>query len=271
MLLLLATLGTGAQSLSKQINDVKRSDAYLSAEATMDSAESAYAVAQDLLTRQIEEYVAGQKELKKAPSVIVKDVAGKTEKLQMNRGEMVRVFLYVKKSDIMAAQNTQILVQPANAPKAKQKEQHQPAQQPQQSAHQPQQPQQPQVAQSVQQPQQAQQPQQVQQPQQAQQPQSTQQVQPWQQAIVDELLSCANGDAVMQKLGQLRTQRKVKRFGAPDTCRKPADAFWVILDAEGKVQTLLGPATQERRSNFRTGDYDSLSNYSGQGAIWFTL
>ena len=64
MLLLLATMGAGAQSLSKQINDVKRSDDYITAEATMDTPESAYALAQELLAKQIEEYVAGQKELK---------------------------------------------------------------------------------------------------------------------------------------------------------------------------------------------------------------
>lgn len=254
LLALLSLTGAVAQSVSKQINDVKRSDKYLSAEATMETNEKAYELAQELLSKQIEEYVAGQKELKKAPNVIVKDVAGKAEQLKMNRGEMVRVFLYVKKSDIQAANNTQILVQPGNATTEKKETKKETKKGKTTSV--------PEavVTQLLAQASSG-----------SVQRSAATDVAPWQQAIVDEVLECSSATQVQQTLGNLRSRMKVKRYGTPDTCRKPAEAFWVILSADGQVQTVLGPATDSSRTNFRTGESDSLDNYKGLGAIWFTL
>ena len=281
LLAALTTLMTGAQSISKQINDIKRSDAYLSAEATLETTEKAYALAQELLSKQIEEYAASQKSLKKAPNVIVKDVAGKAEQLQMNRGQMVRVFLYVKKSDIIAANNTQVLVKsdsplpspprgegvdtpaitttqttvpttakpiaetpiattpvaatPASAEPTASKSDHSlPSGRAGEGA-------------------------------------AGVGVPSWQQSVINELMGCATATEVQQKLNRLRATMKVKRYGAPDTCRKPADAFWIIIDANAQVKTILGPADNGQRMNFRTGDYDALSAYTGMGSIWFTL
>lgn len=222
LMALFTSISTQAQSISKQINDVKRSDAYLSAEATLETKEKALALAHELLAQQIEEYAATQQQLKQAPNVIVKDVASKAQLLQMKRGEMVRVFLYVKKTDIIAANNTQVLVQPSNPPQQHQFTPPTP-------------------------------------------------LNSWQQQAINDLQACPNVNLLQEKLGQLRSQRKVKRFGAPDTCRRPDEAYWAILDAEGNLVTILAPASQGQRTNLRTGQNDTLANYQGMGAIWFTM
>ncbi len=272
LLVLLSAVCMQAQSISKQINDIKRSTDYLCAEQTDVTAERAHEVAQELLAHQIEEYVADHSELKQAVNVIVKDVATKAERLQMNRGEMVRVFLYVKKTDIMAAKNTQVLVQPANKIKpevstvldvqvSQTPEEHiavsvsdetsvvsspvvsVPSMRPEAST----------VASSL-----------VDDEGGA--PSAT-----WQQVVINELLACTSVKAAQQSLQRQQRQMRVKRYGTPDRCRRPDSAFFIIFDEVGHVSTILGPAQDGKRHNFSTGDSDTLSNHSGQNAIWFTL
>ena len=192
----------------------------------------AYALANDLLTKQIEEYVKGQKSLSSAPHVIVKDVAGKAERLKMSRGVMTRFFLYVKKSDLLPAENTRILVQSGYAAAPDTVESVQP------------------VVQSV---------------------QSDSSCLPiaWQQAVVDSLLACETlGDAT-RLLGSLHTVQLVKRFGAPDKCQQPDKCFWMVFD-DMRLVTILGPGTDER-TNFRTMTKDCLANYSEKTLVWFSL
>ena len=107
--LILFPLTVGGQSISKQINDIKRSSKYLSAEATLETESKAYELANELLAKQISEFIQEKGGLQNANTIIVKNVAGKIEKMQMKRGTMSRVFLYVQKSDIIAADNIRVI------------------------------------------------------------------------------------------------------------------------------------------------------------------
>ena len=275
--LVVSPIGMQAQSISKQINDIKRDSTYLCAENTDETEAKALAVAQELLEKQIEEFVAEQRHLRRAANVIVKDVANAAERLKMSRGQMVRVFLYVKKTDIIAANNTLILVQPSNTSQqasgritattgtfvadsssaATNKEATQAIPTTQNEVLQDST-----IEDSS--------PDSIASPN----PSGTSQgfsMIPWQQDVVNSLLKCNTATQVRQLLARLRVETKVRRYGNPNECRKPEEAFFVILNEEGKVQTILGPVVGELRMNFCTNKFETLSNYRGFGGIWFTL
>ena len=89
----------------KQINSVKKSSAYIYAEATLESAQAAYDLALELLYQRVNEYIAQKKKFKEAKEAVVINQSYATEKIQLPRGNMYRAFLYVKKSDIIPADN----------------------------------------------------------------------------------------------------------------------------------------------------------------------
>ena len=274
VLLMLTTVTMMAQSVSKQINDIKRSKDYISAEATLDTQEQAYALAEELLSKQIEEYVSEEKNLRNAANVIVKDVAGKAERLQMSRGSMTRVFLYVKKSDVIAADNTRVLVQPKNAASAKTEKnttvvnketpkKETPVKKVEQTAKT--------TSDATVEPAKVE-------PIQKQShfrpagegDPSRRLAKAWQQNVVDDLLACGNITEARAKMNRFRAELKVKRFGSPDNCRTPEKCFWIVFNDKEQIVTILGPGS-DNRTNFRTLTADQLSNYSGLGAMWFTM
>ena len=240
--LLLSCILTSAlyaqQSDSKKINSIKRNNAYIYEEATMATESEAYQAAEELLTMRINEYVDEKKRLSNAENIVVKDIAGNSEKLQMRRGELYRVFLYVKKSDIIPADNLITLVK---------------ADQPQPTA--------------VEVP-----PAQVEEiaPSDPVNPADTPIEASWQQNVINELLAASTLTSAKASLNRLKVEYKVKRYGDYNECKNPQNCFWIIADNNGMINTILGPGGTQR-TNFKTMRYDSLDNYSGSNALWFTL
>lgn len=244
--IVLAGVISAQQSNTKLINSIKRNNQYLYAEATMNSEQEAYQVAEELLTTYINEYIESKKKLHKAESVIVKDIASKCEKIQMMRGEMYRVFVYVKKSDIIPAENSITLIKPENVDSIADTQEVPPA-----------------VIEVL--------------PPDENRPlenalmgEAPQLSEAWQQNVIDELLSSSSFTAAKALLNRLKAEYKIKRYGSYDECKNPANSFWIIANESGTLQTILGPGTNQR-TNFKTLQYDSLENYSGFNAIWFTL
>lgn len=109
------TLTSAAQeSDSKRINKIKRDSKYLYAEGTRPTEEEARKDAEELLSVYIDEYVASKKKLSKAEHVVIKDLQSKIDRIQMKRGTMIRAFVYVKKSDIIPAENAIVTEVPKN-------------------------------------------------------------------------------------------------------------------------------------------------------------
>lgn len=261
--LLLMSITTMGQSISKQINDIKRSSKYLSAEATFETESKAYELANELLSRQISEYIQEKGSLQKANTVVIKNVAGKAEKLQMKRGTMSRVFLYVKKNDIIAAENVRIvgnstlanepqkvsnteissknieteiemldtivsnleIIESADSILAVDEEDK--------------------VFIPLSYP-------------------------TWQQEIIYNILGCTSLSETLFIIDRYRAQQKIIRHGAGANCKNPEKCYWVIFDDNEHIITILGPGTDER-DNFVTSEKDSLKNYSENGALWFTI
>ncbi|MBE6259705.1 MAG: hypothetical protein E7107_02605 [Prevotella sp.] len=95
----------------KVITDVKRNPSkYVYAEATCKTEEEAKAVAEEMFIENINEYVHSVKKLKDAGDIVLNDQKGLRQVITMPRGtNMHRVFLYVKKSDIVAMKNPVVL------------------------------------------------------------------------------------------------------------------------------------------------------------------
>ncbi len=114
--LLLFFVGFAAQGVAQaekkaEINKIKKSDSYIYAEATLATPEEAAAFAEELLYHEINKWVATQKKLKNAENIVIKDSKLAQQSIALPRGNMFRAFFYVKKSDIMAADNTTIIRQ----------------------------------------------------------------------------------------------------------------------------------------------------------------
>ena len=249
-----------AQTTSKQINQIKRSPLYLYAEATMESEAEAQSVAYELLLQQVQEYIASSKSLSAADNVLIKDVKTKGESLSMMRGEMHRVFVYVKKYDIEAVSNTVAVNNNTNTAV------NLPAQGPTtttQSTPVPTVTETPAPAQPATQ-------------QQQQQPATTttgkveSPLTGWQQMAMVSLLECPDMTSVRAKLNRLKAEYKIKRYGNADNCPSAADAYWAIFDGSGKLVTILGPGTSQR-IDYKNMQYSSLSEYKGMNALWFNL
>lgn len=262
VLTLLLCTGAMAQGTNKEINKIKRDEAYLYAEATMASEKEAREVATELLLMEVQEYIESMPNLGKAGNVLIKDMMARSESLMMMRGEMHRVFVYVKKQNVEGTTNTTIINPAACAAistgdipieetvgqsRVNDSTRTKTIPQPEPIAKQPTTDSQLSVADY-----------------------SSFQLSAWQQDVVDKLLQCTDMAATRSQLGRLKAEHKIKRFGSADDCQSRARAFWIILDDEGKVVTVLGPGA-EKRLNFRTKETEILETYRGYNAIWFNL
>ena len=231
MVLICVVVGFAQESDSKRINKIKRDSKYLYAEETKPTEEEARKAAEATLHIYIEEYVASQKKLKKAENIVIKDLQSKVERIEMKRGTMVRAFVYVKKSDIIPADNVIVTEGPGDPEKKAE-------------------------------------------------PASTVEPIPaadlgesglpqWQQEVIKELLEKNSLTEVRAHLNRLKAEYKVKRQGAAGTAKNPEKLYWVIQSSDGSL-IVLGPGS-EQRTNYRTMQFDQLSAYRNNDAIWFEM
>lgn len=98
---LLAMAQQTEAEIKAQINKIKRSKSYLSAEATMKTEEEAKAVALELLVGEINDWVASKGKSDEVQQIVLQDINSNTQQMDMKRGTQSRVFVYVKKKDIV--------------------------------------------------------------------------------------------------------------------------------------------------------------------------
>lgn len=236
----LMSLMTMGQSDSKTINTIKRDKSYIYEEATAKDAEEAHQSARELLRLRIEEYIAEEKKLRKAEKIIVRDVESVTEEIKMQRGELTRVFLYVKKKNILPAEvNVSVMNNDNKVTDGKtQTEESEPEAK----------------AEDV-------------------------EVSPgdstyklpiaWQQDVIDKLLGCRTLAEARSVLGREKAEYRVKRYGTSATCADKTACFWITGDADGRLITVLGPGNA-KRTNFKTLA-EETGDLGSEAAIWFTL
>ncbi len=95
--------------IKKKINGIKKSSLYLYGEVTAPTLEEAKSLAQESLYEQINEWVAQKKKLQNSRNIVVNNKTEIFSEVSLPRGNMYRSFIYVKKSDIIAADNSEVI------------------------------------------------------------------------------------------------------------------------------------------------------------------
>ena len=97
------------EDLKKQINQIKKNSQYIYAEVTAATEIEAKDLAEEILYSEINEWVAKQKKLSQSPNIVVNNKKEIWTSVSLPRGNMFRSFLYVKKSDIIPAESSEII------------------------------------------------------------------------------------------------------------------------------------------------------------------
>lgn len=237
VLLMMVVIAFGQTNIH-EINAIKRSKNCIYAEATLATEQEASELAQELLVKYIEDYIKEDSVKGTFSKFVVKDIVEKSEKLSMKRGEMVRVFLYVKKEDIIPARNLMTLQKDRKTQKESfsnsitmitpKEEKPQPIT-----------------------------------------PNPTTVVTN-QPSVITELAKASTAKNALAVLERFASEYKVKRYGAYGECRDVQSSYWLIFDDNNMVCAILGKG-QSQRIDYITKKETSLEAYSGKSAVWFTL
>lgn len=247
------------QSVSKQINDIKRNSQYLSAEATLETEAKAYEMARELLEKEISAYIQENGALQSKNVTSSKNVLQKTEKIQMKRGTMTRVFLYVKVSELTEAGN--ILTVPENSSDVSTVDKEQKDVEIKQEMD---------IVDTVAIDVDLLSDSMIYDEEEEKRILAMSDYPTWQQGVIYTLLGGTSLKQVLYLIDRFKVEQKIKRSGVAANCKSPEKSYWIIFDDSQHVITILSPGTEER-TNFSTLEMDSLKNYSGKGALWFTL
>lgn len=206
--ILMACLSAGAQEnqaeLKSKVNEIKKSPDYIYAETTRETAEEAKSAAEEQLYNNINIWVAQEKKLRGAKQVIVAQAKADYEEYQLQRGNLVRAFLYVKKSDIIACDNVRVLdVNPLKEDEAKDDKAQQPAVDPQPAT--------PAV-----------------------------EISP----LVKELAGIATIQAFGARLKELKAQGKVGVYGKYKELPDPDNCLLVVYNRQGTIEAVLTAGAQ---------------------------
>ena len=109
---LLLTQGLAAQNtadIKKEINEVKRSNSYIYAEATASTMEEAKAVAEEILYEEVNEWAATKRKFQTKGNFIVNNKSDLWTSYSLPRGNMFRSFIFVKKKDIISVDNSDVI------------------------------------------------------------------------------------------------------------------------------------------------------------------
>lgn len=251
--IMMACLSAGAQEnqaeLKSKVNEIKKSPDYIYAEATRETAEEAKSAAEEQLYNNINIWVAHEKNLRGAKHVVVAQTKSDYEEFQLQRGNMTRAFLYVKKSDIIAGDNVRVLdVNPLKEGEAKDDKAQQPADP------------QPSLEDAIEGTVPAQ--------------KTAEEPQPAKPAVeisplVKELANIATIQAFGTRLKELKAQGKVGVYGKYKELPDPDNCLLVVYNRQGTIEAVLTAGAQ--RYNATTALPDALANYPGCAAIGFTL
>lgn len=106
---LIMTSAEDNKDVKKRINSIKKSSSYLYGEATASTLEEAKSLSQEILYERINEWVAKRKKLQNSRNIVINNKSEIWTEVSLPRGNMQRSFIYVKKSDIIPANNTEII------------------------------------------------------------------------------------------------------------------------------------------------------------------
>lgn len=98
------------EEAKKKINSIKKNNRlYIYAEATAATPDEAANLAEEILYEEINSWVASKKNLRNSANIVVNNKTELWTAINHPRGNMFRSFIYVKKSDILPADNVEVI------------------------------------------------------------------------------------------------------------------------------------------------------------------
>ena len=98
-----------SEEAKKTINSIKKNSQYIYAEATAATQQDANDLAEEILYEEINSYVASKKKMRINPKIVINNRKELVSSLALPRGNMFRSFIYVKKSDVLAVENSEMI------------------------------------------------------------------------------------------------------------------------------------------------------------------
>lgn len=234
----------------ERINSIKKSADYLYGEATMATQEDATSLAYELLQKEV--FAWAQRDSVKLAVTSPADMNRLADSIMTRRADMYRVFVFIRKSDLLPKVAANPKAKPVVTPKAK------PAVTPKDSIAQ-------HPADSV-----------------AQQSRNNLVTDDVKRTIKQRFLGQKESDALLRLkkaktffelkpiMQPLKERGEIIDYGKYATAQHPEECYLIVYDAAGNIRALLGKG-KDVRPNLKTGRDDSIKNYRGCGAIWFTL
>ena len=264
------------EKTKKEMNRIKLSRSYICAEATMPTLQEAIDIANESLLQAIDQWVKEEKKYQGAKQVAIQDINSCLEKMDMNRGNNVRVLVYIKKKDIIPIYgNGQILLTDdeqeetataqADSPKPvaetvqpEQTSRETPRSRQEQSKPKQEQPQPVQSASAETAP--------VHKPKQA----PAGQEQAPQTSNLQRILAARTMNDIKVIFQELKKDYAITYGKYNSTDLDVSACCLLFYDRQGQVIGILGEGGQERK-NLRTNQQESMNRYSGNAAYWFVL
>lgn len=88
--------------------------------------------------------------------------------------------------------------------------------------------------------------------------------------VLDKIKRAKNFFELKEIMEPLKAKGDIKDYGKYATAENLDDCYLIIYDPAGNIKAILSKGTKERQ-NLKTGKPDLISNYRGCGAIWFTI
>lgn len=88
--------------------------------------------------------------------------------------------------------------------------------------------------------------------------------------VIEQIKKAKNFFELKQIMEPLKQKGDILDYGKYATAKNPEDCYLIVYDPAGNIKALLDKG-EKVRQNLKTGKEDSIKNYRGCGAIWFTI
>lgn len=231
ILVLLGVLPIMANDRTADINAIKKSPDFLSAEATMKTADEAMGVARDLLRDEIIRWTTDELKIP-MDSIEAQQLSEKADTMTTERVDMKRVLVYIDKASVegptsvsqpetaiessgtgtlLSDSARQIILQRFSSKKTIVR-----------------------------------------------------------QGVIRKMMRARNFFELKDVMEPLKKSGEIIDYGKYATAKNPALCYLIVYDPAGNLVAWLGKG-EEKRKNLKTGKAESIRDYRGCGAIWFTI
>lgn len=88
--------------------------------------------------------------------------------------------------------------------------------------------------------------------------------------VIEQIKKAKNFFELKQIMEPLKQKGDIIDYGKYATAKNPENCYLIVYDPAGNIKALLDKG-EKVRQNLKTGKKDSIKNYRGCGAIWFTI